>query len=175
MSATLNFWPLRLCWSQEQGAFLADHGQGACFWVQAAEPTWELFWGWWKHRAGCKEEKVPALLCGSACRGGWGLVPGSSLATPRASPNPGEGARDPSLGSTARSTSYRITFYSSGEQSFHLNNSMFSVGFASYLEGSVFSYIIAPSSRGTLNSRVLVCPTMLLIRWVVLNCKHFKA
>lgn len=58
---------------------------------------------------------------------------------------------------------------------FHLNNSMFSVGFASYLEGSVFSYIIIPSSRGTLNSRVLVCPTMLLVRWVVLNCKHFKA
>lgn len=35
---------------------------------------------------------------------------------------------------------------------------MFSVGFASYLEGSVFSYIIALSSRGTPKQQIFSTP-----------------
>jgi len=44
------------------------------------------------------------------------------------------------------------------EQFFHFNNLIFSVHFTPYLEGSIFSYIIIQSSRGTSKQQIYSTP-----------------
>lgn len=113
-----------------------------------------------------------------ACNALW-LQRGPACAPPGAflHPREGEGVLS-SLGFIARNTYYitkLIVKYSgklqtccvasyetgfvfmpcfSAEDFFHFNNLIFSVHFASYLEESVFSYIIIQSSRGTSEQQI---------------------
>lgn len=143
---------------------------------------WSSFCCWcpgvpWPGAGGqCTSRSCSTSAC--ACNALW-LQRGPACAPPGAilHPREGEGVLS-SLGFIARNTYYitklivkysgklqtcRVASYESGfvfmpcfsaEDFFHFNNLIFSVHFASCLEGSVFSYIIIQSSRGTSEQQI---------------------